>query len=61
MVGSPGPGSTIPISGTTLFMERRLAALGGVSGIGLTREADDGGLREDETELRGANRKDFER
>jgi len=33
MVGSPGPGSTIPISGTALFMERRLAGCVGGSNV----------------------------
>jgi S-(hydroxymethyl)glutathione dehydrogenase/alcohol dehydrogenase len=33
MVGSPGPGSTIPLSGTTLFMERRLAGCVGGSNV----------------------------
>lgn len=33
MVGSPGPGSTIPISGTSLFMERRLAGCVGGSNV----------------------------
>lgn len=33
MVGSPGPGSTIPLRGTSLFMERRLAGCVGGSNI----------------------------
>ena len=33
MVGSPGPGSTIPISGTSLFMERRIAGCVGGSNV----------------------------
>ena len=33
MVGSPGPGSVIPIAGTTLFMGRRLAGCVGGDNI----------------------------